>query len=281
MKKIVVLVLSLVVLTACVTNGSSVPLTINSDHQINTLVYEEPKGQLKDVAFVYLHGKWGSPNLPHNVAVASSLNKQGYRVVAPTMHWKKDDYSLPYMAVSDITKSAIKKASAGGKKVVVIGHSLGGSSVFYIGKQDLPEEVIGLVALAPGHLPHQSGKMQAGSHEAVEKARVLVSQGKGGKRGNYPDFNMGRWEHISMPAKVYLSYYDLDVHPDDFSSFNGIKRPVLVINGQQDKLTNFTRQYVTSIEDAVEKSSYLEIKGGHKSVNSNVAPHILDWIATL
>ncbi len=84
-----------------------------------------------------------------------------------------------------------------------------------------------------------------------------------------------------MPAKVYLSYYDLDVHPDDFSSFNGIKRPVLVINGQQDKLTNFTRQYVTSIEDTVEKSSYLEIKGGHKSVNSNVAPHILDWIATL
>lgn len=280
MKKIMIFVFSLVVLAACVTTGSSV-LTIDSGHKINSIIYEEAKGQPKDIAFVYLHGKWGNPNQSHNVTVASSLNKLGFRVVTPTMHWKKGDYSLPFMAVYDIAKSAIKKASQGGKKIIVIGHSLGGSGVFYIGKKNLPKEVIGLVAIAPGHLPHQSMKLQNGSNKAVAKARDLVAKGNGGMRRSFPDFNMGKWSNISMLANVYLSYYDLDVHPDNFSSYNGIKQPLLVINGKQDKLTTFTSQHLMSVENVQDNNRYLEIKGDHKGVNYNVTSVILDWISTL
>lgn len=162
--------------------------------------------QAADVAAILMHGKWGRPG-GQDERLSAALEKQGYAVASPEMPWsRRRSYDRSVQeADAEIDAMVEKLKSAGAKRIVVIGHSLGAAyALHYAGVR----QVDALVAIAPGHRPENARIAQALA-EDVARARELVAAGKPAETVSFTDFNTGaRRSRINASAAAFLSYFD-------------------------------------------------------------------------
>ena len=157
----------------------------------------------QEVGIVLMHGKWGAPPGP----LAGNFEDEGFRVVSPVMPWSRlRNYDASYeQAVEDLHSQVQKLREDGAKMVILGGHSFGANGVLaYLSKY---QDVDGAMMFAPGHTPERL--YQRGlTTNAVDEARNLNAQGKGGDSFSFTDYNQTRRRQLSATVGIYLSYFD-------------------------------------------------------------------------
>jgi pimeloyl-ACP methyl ester carboxylesterase len=159
-----------------------------------------------DVGAILFHGKWGSPGARDD-GLSAALEKQGYAVALPEMPWSRRrsyDRSVEE-ADAEIDEVVTKLKAGGAKRIVLVGHSLGGAyALHYAGRT----QVDALVVIAPGHRPEQPRIAQSFAND-VSRARDLVAAGKPAEQVFFTDFNTGgRRSRIGAGAASFVSYFD-------------------------------------------------------------------------
>lgn len=273
---------ALLLLAACQTTSKTVQLNTPSGYSTNSAVYSPAEGKpAKSLVFIVIHGKSGAPDRPHLMNLYPKLTDAGYEVIAPKMPWTRD-WSGTLEDGMKVLDAAIIQAADQDKQVVLIGHSLGGAAVLIYASHPLPKSVIGIVTVAPGHMPHHSNRLQDVTATSVAKARKMVAAGNGDEKASFKELNNGKVRERTMSARAYLSYYDLQQFPDVETLLPKIKLPVLWVAGSDDRLTQiYDMETLFADLPANPKSSYKEIAGNHKSVLANSAPDILYWVQQL
>lgn len=281
MKKIFAVAITLLTVSACQMAGNSIKYTSPSGYTAESFIYKPDSKISNNIVFVVMHGKSSEPDTPFRLELYPKLTSYGYEVIAPKMPWSKewtgtldDGFSLIDEIVSQVAKR--------GKKVVLVGHSLGGSNALIYASRKPKREVLGVITVAPGHMLHKSNKMQRETENSVEKARSMVNAGKGDDKDYFTELNTGKVKDVRMSAVTYLSYYDLDKFPDVEYLLPNIRLPVLWIAGDSDRLTTiYDMEFLFESLPDDSKNKYLEVSGGHKSVLSNSAADMANWVAKL
>jgi len=159
------------------------------------------------VGVVLMHGKWGIPK--HVSSVANTLRRAGAIVVTPVMPWSRNRaYAKSYEdSMKEIDVAVERLRRKGAKRIFVGGHSMGANAALGYGARR--DGLAGLILLAPGHVPglHGFDKKVA---KSVDKARTMVSAGKGGKKTRFGDLNQTRIKYVSTTAEIYLSWFEPD-----------------------------------------------------------------------
>jgi pimeloyl-ACP methyl ester carboxylesterase len=268
--------------SGCVTTSQTIKLNTSKNYSTAGSYYLADKSKPnKAIEFIAIHGKSGRPDADHQLNLYPKLTNAGYDVIAIKMPWSRDwDGTLEDgMQIIDAAVSQVVKK---GKKVVLIGHSLGGAAVLIYAANSPAKDVAGIVTVAPGHMLHRSNRMQRVSYDSVEKARHMVLEGKANSESSFKVLNTGKVTERYMSAKVYLSYFDTQKFPDIEQLLPDIKLPVLWVAGREDRLT-LAYDMEILFEDLVDSKSnkYLEITGDHKSVLANSSMDIISWSESL
>ena len=236
-------------------------------------------GQGKNCALVLMHGKWGSP------ASLSGFARDidpVCTVKLPEMPWSgRRLYDEPYPVALQEIDAQIKALRAQGfKRILVGGQSFGANAALAymasIGDAD------GVIALAPGHAPNLTYKMGIGKAE-VDKARELVTAGKGDTRLSMDDLNQGTRRIISMSATTLLSYFD----PEGLGNIPGTTThfkkpvPVLWVVGTADPLLKYGEGYGYANLPAHAKSKYWVVQAGHGNTPDLATKGTLEWLKEL
>ena len=156
---------------------------------------------------VLIHGKWGRPGDPNTVgALAASLKTAGFVVDQPEMPWSGARlYDRTFDQAMDEIDAAVARLRTGGaQKIVIAGHSQGGSAALRYAALGRPVDA--LVLIAPAPLP-EAGRYRTLVAEDVAKARAMVAAGHGDDPAQFADPNSdNRSRSIRFKAAVYLSY---------------------------------------------------------------------------
>ena len=181
MKNIFPVAITLFALSACQMMGDSVKYTSSSGYTAESLIYKPDTQISNNIVFVVMHGKSSEPDAPFRLELYPKLTSYGYEVIAPKMPWSTEWTGTPEDGISlldEIVNQVVKK----GKKVVLVGHSLGGANALIYVSRNPNKEVLGVITIAPGHMLHRSNRMQRVTENSVEKARSMVNAGKGDEK---------------------------------------------------------------------------------------------------
>jgi len=270
-------------ISACATSTKSVK--INSGHYEESVDIYSSNNKKKtntNVVFILLHGKGGKKRHHSGITtVASELSQAGYTVYVPDMPY------APYTETLNNTfkriDSLVKTASAGNKKVIIGGHSMGAAVAYlYCAAYKCEKSVVGVIMAAPGHMLQMSIKIQEATAVNVQRARKLVKKGKGNITNTFTDYNQGNKSNINAKANVYLSYFDPIQFPNPATHFDSMKVPVLWIDGDNDRAA--ARMGYENLFNQIQKHSkfkenkYLEVSGGHIGMMDYVSKPILNWV---
>jgi pimeloyl-ACP methyl ester carboxylesterase len=179
------------------------------------------------IGVVIMHGKGGSPTR-HVADLASFLEAKGYLVANIEMPWSgRRQYDVDVGAADKEVESALAELRRkGATKLFVAGHSQGGVFALHCGGRHAIE---GVVAIAPGgNVANRLFRQNLG--EAVERARKLVTEGKGGEKTSFIDFegSKGTFPVMSTPA-AYLSWFRPDGAMNQSTAASSVKVPVLFV----------------------------------------------------
>lgn len=263
--------------------GSShdtVTLTTASGYQSEGWVYKAKENE-QPVGIVFLHGKRGNPGTDHNDKFIKKMRGAGFTVVAPLMPWsQKRGYDGSREQGLELIDAAI--AATGKDKVVVVGHSMGGMGVLQYGAANPDDRVSGLITVAPGHDPNLSGRIRNLTADAAAGACDQRDAGNGRVRSDYPEQNNRNQYNINATAEYYCSYYSVNEYPDTSQIVSGIKRPLLWVAGDGDRLTQVYEMEMLADEiPASTGGRYMELSGKHKSVLFNNTDTMIAWINEL
>lgn len=156
---------------------------------------------------VVVHGKWGRPGDPNTVgALAAALRTAGFLIDQPEMPWsgaRVYDRSFDE-AMNEIDAAVARLREAGAQKIVVAGHSLGGSAALRYDATGHPIDA--LVLIAPAPLP-EGGRYRELLGSDVARARAMVASGHGEDSAQFNDPNSdNRSRSLRFKAATYLSY---------------------------------------------------------------------------
>jgi pimeloyl-ACP methyl ester carboxylesterase len=156
---------------------------------------------------VLIHGKWGRPADPNTVGpLAAALQKAGFVVDQPEMPWsgaRLYDRSFD-QAMDEIDAAVARLRARGAKKIVVAGHSQGGSAALRYAA--LGHSLDAMVLIAPAPLP-EAGRYRTMVADDVAKARAMVAAGHGDETAQFTDPNSdNRSRLVRFKAAVFLSY---------------------------------------------------------------------------
>jgi len=267
---------------ACVPTSQSIKLSSATNYYTTASYYLADQAKpTKDIVFIAIHGKSGRIDSDHQLKLYSELTNSGYDVMALKMPWSGDwDGTLEDgMSIID---AAVIQISNKGKKVILIGHSLGGAAALIYAANSPAKGVSGIVTVAPGHMLHRSNRMQRVSYDSVEAARVMVLEGKAESESSFKVLNTGKISERNMSAKVYLSYFDTHEFPNVEQLLPEIKLPVLWVAGREDRLTQvYDMEMLYEGLPNSKSNKYLEITGDHKSVLANSSMDIINWSESL
>lgn len=281
MKNASLLLILLLILSGCQTTGKTVQYRTSSGYMADSLTYGPDDKNSNDIVFIFMHGKGSRPGTPHATSFCEHLAGNNHQVIAPEMPWSENWYGTPDDGIKLIDKltSALAKKN---KKVVLVGHSLGGANAFIYGAGNPNSNVIGIVSVAPGHLLHDSWKIKRVASNSVTKAQNMMNSGKGDAKGDFKGWNNGEYKDYHMAARIYLSYYDTKQFPNVIQLLPDIKTPVLWVAGKSDRLTSIynMKSLFTKLSDNP-KNKYLEIQGSHLGVLPNSVNHLVDWAEQL
>lgn len=271
------LMTGLVALTSATVLADDITLITASGYTAEAYLDE---GDNKPFGLIVLHGKGASPDKKRFSKLRSDLNDAGYDVIAPVMPWSEFDGSLEQaMQVIDAAVNRYKKE---GKKVVIIGHSLGGTfALIYAARRNNPD-VVAVAPVAVGHIVKRSKKLLLETREDVQRARQMLAVGEGDKRDAFTDVNQGSVAFVSTTAKIYIDFYDPDSFPDMPGLLPSIKIPVLWVSGESDHLNDlYATPELYQLLPANNKNRYVEVKGDHGLVLTHAGPKIAEMLDSL
>jgi pimeloyl-ACP methyl ester carboxylesterase len=238
-------------------------------------------GGEKSVAIVLLHGKSSRPDASHLEEFRSDMENKGYRIVNPVMTWSDEKRTGTFDQSLEIIEDSVKLAAKGGKKVVVAGHSMGATFALIYAAGATNPAVVGILALAPGHMPTIPKKLQRVTASSVAQAREMMLNGQGKEELDVVDFNKGQKEKFTTTAEYYATHYDPETFPDIYNVLSKVQLPVLWISGANDRLTHIFDYEDMFANHQHPKSVYKELDGKHISVVPNSVDEVDAWVAIL
>ena len=284
MRSLIIISFSFVFLSACGTTSQSTkklstPSSYSTDSWVTTLSKDAKKTVAKkDTGIVFLHGKRGNPDLSHNSEFISKMADLGYTVIAPLMPWsEKRDYMGSREQGMEVVTAAVNALDT--KKVVVVGHSMGGMGVLQYGARGVPSKVVGLISVAPGHDPNNAYKLLELTRDDASRACELLAAGKGKERSNFPEMNAGKPYMIYASAEYYCTHYSVNEYPDSQKISRKIKTPLFILSGKDDRLTDVYshgRIYTSLPENS--KNKHAVLSGGHLDVLYKHTDVLSQWI---
>lgn len=231
------------------------------------------------VGIVLMHGKWGSPDRAINT-LASALERKGFVVSAPEMPWSRRrsyDKSADD-ALNEIDAEIAKLREKGARRIVVAGHSLGAAAALAYAAR---RKVDAIVAIAPGHVPENRFAV-AKLAEDVNRARDMVSAGKGDETGSFLDLNSGgRSARLGMTARTYLSYVDPSGTMNFSRNAASVKPGTLVLwiepLGEEPAIRNNLMNIFSMLPQGL-NMKLIEPDAGHMNTPDRATAEIVDWI---
>ena len=244
----------------------------------------ESAAELHDLGVVYLHGKGGWPGAL-NGGILSALKEEGAAVATPELPWsfhRRYDASFD-QALTEIDAAIAGLKSAGARRIVLIGVSLGANAA--IGCAARHPEVAGVVAVAPGHLP-DVGNMRSFVADAVARAKSLIEEGKGDVPQSFPDMAQGIPLTATATPIVYLSWFDPEgpaVIPKNAAVIGAAPAPVplLWVVGKLDPIDRRGPEYAFNALAKNPKTQYVEVFAGHLTTALVARRQVIDWINAL
>lgn len=237
------------------------------------------QGSLSDLGIVLIHGKGGTPTTMIE-GLHESLKRAGALVDAPEMPWSaRRIYDATFdQAMAEIDAAAERLKKAGATRIAVVGHSLGANAA--IGYAARRKDLIGVVALAPGHLP-EAWALRARTSGAIAEAKKMIAAGKGNVRRSFPDLAQGIPFQVQATPEVYLSMFDPDgpaVMPKNAAA---IDVPLLWIVGVADPMILHGKNYVYGQGTRHPKSQYVVSASMHLTTPYQSRGQIIEWLKGL
>lgn len=229
---------------------------------------------------VLLHGKWSKPE--QMKPVQQSLGAAGFTVVAPQMPWSAVRlYDRSFDQAMDEIDTAVAGLRANGvKRVVVVGQSMGANAAWNYAT--LGRGLAAVVLIAPGHLP-DLGHLRDSAAADVVQARQMLASGDGDKVMPITDYNTGnRTRPLSMPARVFLSYFAPDGPAAMGERAGQIReRNILWLAPKQDPITRiFAEQVVHKLPAAIVFSRQ-DMESDHLGAPAAAAEPLTQWLLAL
>jgi len=235
------------------------------------------------VGVLLLHGKGGTalPNSPIG-GLVDSLENNGFIVLAPDMPWSSErEYDKTFAeSMLEIDEKVSELKQKGATKIVVGGHSMGANAALGYGARY--EGIVGVLAIAPGHVPELRGLQAKIDHDWM-RAKEMVDAGNGSQIDSFNDINQGRLSEKEMRAEVYLSWFDPDgeaVMPVNAVNLkSGVS--LLWIIGRRDRMYDRGKEYAFNNAPQNKKNAYVVVKDGHKATPRLGELEIIKWLRNL
>lgn len=248
---------------------------------ILVLVYFFSLNIFAQTGVILLHGKWGTTKSGSPIGkLANALNGKGFVVVTPEMSWSRNRYydSTYEESMSEINTHVQSLKARGVDKIVVGGHSMGANAAIGYGSQY--GDIDGVLAIAPGHVPDVEF-FQNKINNDWERAKKIISQGTGDKKGKFKDLNQGKKKNIQTTAKIYLSWFDPNGPAVIPNNVNSLKSPLLWVIGEKDIMNKRGEKYAFSKAPYFSKNQYSIVKGGHGATPVKGKKVIIQWLKDL
>jgi pimeloyl-ACP methyl ester carboxylesterase len=243
------------------------------------LLAQSATAQERSCAVVLMHGKWGGTQY---IGFFGNKLEPVCDYKALEMPWsKRRNYDVPYAtALMEIKTQVDTFRQQGYKRVVLAGHSFGANAALAYMKTE--GNVDGIVLLAPGHTPSVMYQRGIGKN-ALEKARDLVSLGKGDEFLSMDDFNQGKFQSVRMRADVLLSYFEPDGLGNMALTSAAFKKPipVLWVVGTRDPLYPYGSSYGFDKTPHQEMSKFLVVDADHASTPDVAVELVKGWLKAL
>ncbi len=238
-----------------------------------------------DIGVVVMHGKEGLPAGMQPMATA--LEGAGHHVVVPTLAWSRNriyDKSVAD-ALLEIDAAVEQLKAKGAKRIVVLGHSLGGSvALRYAAKRP---GLAGVALSAPAHNPDSETARRLFTKD-LERARASIAQGKITETQSFLDANGGdarglRTYAVVVTPPVYVSWWGEEdgelLSPRNAAALNP-PMPVLFLVAKTDR---FARPQADVYDKAPPhaQSRHLIIDTDHMGMVKDGAGALLDWLKSL
>lgn len=236
------------------------------------------EGVSKNTTIILMHGKTGQPGASFLASFQTDLAALGYKVIAPSMTWSTLTWHGELCeGMAYINELAETEINAG-QDVVLAGHSMGAVYSLMYGVTQPASEITAIIAIAPGHLMHQSNKLRTSTAADVARARDLESNNNGDILDTYVTVNGGADQSITTTATRYLSYHALDRVPGISNFAPNITLPVLWLSASNDPLT--TNQNHSSLAARVTSanSEYQVLTADHRSIVALTPNPINAWL---
>lgn len=233
-------------------------------------------GAAGSVGVVLLHGKGGTPD---NVkGLGEALSAAGYRVVAPEMPWSKFRlYNLPLaQAQEEIDRACEHLRRQGARRLVIIGHSMGGNMALAYGA--VRPGLAGIVALAPGHTVERA-ETRSLFADSVARAREQVREGKGREPDEYDDISQGKVVPVVTSAEAYLSYFDPEGQANMPAAARKLTAPLLWVAGSRDAMVmNLGPDYAFALAPNRGLNRYAVVDADHMGTPDAAKEVVLAWL---
>ncbi|MFV1982727.1 MAG: serine aminopeptidase domain-containing protein [Thiohalomonadales bacterium] len=233
---------------------------------------------------ILVHGKKGSPAANQMLGMQANLNAKGYDVIMPYMTWSGQNWDGTLCDSISYLNELITTEKNAGKKVILLGHSLGGPSVLAYNSLKNTTKPDAVVVVAPGHYIHYSNKLASAHAPYIQQAKTMIANGQADQIANFMSLNGGQLVLITSTPVTYLSMHDINQFPDIKVSTAAVSIPLLWLAGDMDNLTTTSLKF--GLPSAIPNSStnlYKVVPGTHLSVMSNdsTSIEINNWFSSL
>jgi pimeloyl-ACP methyl ester carboxylesterase len=225
---------------------------------------------------VLMHGKQSAPE--QHGPLASAIAIAGFPVELPEMCWSgRRIYDRDYLACLDEIAPVIGRLRARGAiNVVIAGHSLGANAALAYGARN---DVKGVVALAPGHLPEILATRPRIAGD-LDRARRLIAEGRGDEAARFADFNGSLAISVTATPSTYLSFFAPDspgVMPDNAAR---LKAPLLYVVGSGDPLQRGP-EYIFARAPPHALNRHVTVQAGHFDTSAAAAGPVVEWLRSV
>lgn len=234
------------------------------------------------IGALVMHGKGGSPN--RNIdGLVSALRAAGVIVEAPLMPWGRGriyDRTVDG-SMTEMDGYVAKLRAAGAKRIVIIGHSMGGNAALdYAARR---RDIAGYVVLALGQNP-ESPAIQRIVGKDVARAKAMIDAGHGNDKASFQDFNVHPQPPAYTTAAIYYSWFAADgpaAVPANLAKFDPHARLLWVDGPDETAARKRWRRPEVAAVKAMANARYVTVGAHHMAVPEAAIPIVLDWLRKL
>lgn len=231
---------------------------------------------------VVIHGKWGHPGGLGSGPLAAEIRRAGFLVDEPEMPWSGTRlYDRSYDdAMTEIDAAVARLRARGAKRIIIAGHSLGGSAALHYAGLGHPIDAVVLVAPAP--LP-EGLFYRKQLADALAHAQQMVASGHGDDTAEFTDLNSGnRSRMMRIKAAIYLSYNSGDGPASMTANAAHLGQvPLLWIAPRFDPLTPVIDRLVWPKIQAATSATRIEVIADHMQSPITGRQAIIEWMRQL